>query len=190
MFAVGLAHVKRACVPCYLVAEIKAKSLPASYGAQLVFLQVSLISGRLGVTLTQMNAPKHHVEVDERTVAALETRAAERGLSVPDPVAEMTSLVASPETVSADDIAELDRPKYGSRAEIPFSRMPALSDGKEASAAFMPSSAVPSNAARCRCAPSRANVKSGISLLLPNCTVDWSDTVTRQRLPSLPSAGA
>jgi hypothetical protein len=56
-----------------------------------------------------MNAPKRLIEVDERTATALETRAAERGLSVPDLVAEMTSLITSPETASADDVAELDR---------------------------------------------------------------------------------
>jgi len=34
-----------------------------------------------------MNAPKRLIEVDERTTTALEARAAERGLSVPELVA-------------------------------------------------------------------------------------------------------
>ncbi len=56
-----------------------------------------------------MNASKRLIEVDERTVIALEARAAERGLSVPDLLAELTSLAISPEAASADDVAELDR---------------------------------------------------------------------------------
>ena len=49
------------------------------------------------------------IEVDEKTASVLETRAAERGLSVPDLVAEMTVLAASPVRLPDDDIAELDR---------------------------------------------------------------------------------
>jgi predicted transcriptional regulator len=56
-----------------------------------------------------MNAPKRLIEVDEQTAIALETRAAERGLSVPDLVAEMTSIATSQEALSTDEIAELDR---------------------------------------------------------------------------------
>ena len=56
-----------------------------------------------------MNAPKRLIEVDERTAVALEARAAERGLSVPELVAEMAALAALPETLSTDDVAELDR---------------------------------------------------------------------------------
>jgi len=56
-----------------------------------------------------MNAPKRLIEVDEPTAIALEARAAERGLSVPDLVAEMTALATSQEALSAADIAELDR---------------------------------------------------------------------------------
>jgi len=56
-----------------------------------------------------MNAPKRLIEVDERTALALEARAAERGLSVPDLVAEMTALAASPEALSPEEVAELDR---------------------------------------------------------------------------------
>jgi hypothetical protein len=56
-----------------------------------------------------MNAPKRLIEVDERTAITLEARAAERGLSVPDLVAEMTALAASQEALSTADVAELDR---------------------------------------------------------------------------------
>jgi hypothetical protein len=56
-----------------------------------------------------MNAPKRLIEVDERTAIALDARAAERGLSVSELVAEMTALAISPEALSADDVAELDR---------------------------------------------------------------------------------
>jgi hypothetical protein len=56
-----------------------------------------------------MNAPKRLIEVDERTAIALEARAAERGLSVPDLVAEMAALATSREALSTDDVAELDR---------------------------------------------------------------------------------
>lgn len=56
-----------------------------------------------------MNAPKRLIEVDEWTALALETRAAEQGLSVPELIAEMTELATSQETLSPDEIAELDR---------------------------------------------------------------------------------
>ena len=56
-----------------------------------------------------MNAPKRLIEVDKRTAIALEARAAERGLSVPDLVAEMTALATSQEALSTDEVAELDR---------------------------------------------------------------------------------
>jgi hypothetical protein len=56
-----------------------------------------------------MNAPKRLIEVDERTAIALEAKAAERGVSVPELVAEMTALATSPEAPSADDVVELGR---------------------------------------------------------------------------------
>jgi hypothetical protein len=56
-----------------------------------------------------MNAPKRLIEVDEQTAAALEAKAAERGLSVPDLVAELAAGAASQQAPSIDDIAELDR---------------------------------------------------------------------------------
>jgi len=56
-----------------------------------------------------MTGAKRLIEVDEKTAVTLETRASERGMSVPDLVAEMTArsalLVLSP----AEEIAELDR---------------------------------------------------------------------------------
>lgn len=55
-----------------------------------------------------MNAPKRLIEVDEKTAATLETRAAERGLSVPALVAEMTASVSSHEAPCIEDIADLD----------------------------------------------------------------------------------
>jgi hypothetical protein len=56
-----------------------------------------------------MNVTKRHIEVDERTAVALESRAAERGLSVSDLVAELARVAASHDASSADDVAELDR---------------------------------------------------------------------------------
>jgi hypothetical protein len=56
-----------------------------------------------------MSALKRLIEVDERTAAALEARAAERGLSVPELIAEMTALASSLEALSTDEVAELDR---------------------------------------------------------------------------------
>lgn len=56
-----------------------------------------------------MNAGKRLIQVDERTAIDLEAMAAERGMSVSDLVAEMTALAASPEALSTDEVAELDR---------------------------------------------------------------------------------
>jgi predicted transcriptional regulator len=47
------------------------------------------------------------IEVDDATAAALTQRAAERGLSVPELVAELVTLEAGP-VAEAGDIAELD----------------------------------------------------------------------------------
>lgn len=52
---------------------------------------------------------QHLIEVQERTAVTLEARAAERGLSVPELVAEMAALATSPEALCADEVAELDR---------------------------------------------------------------------------------
>ena len=47
------------------------------------------------------------IEIDDDTAMALKQRAAERGLSVPELVAELVTLEAGP--ADADDIVELDR---------------------------------------------------------------------------------
>jgi predicted transcriptional regulator len=49
------------------------------------------------------------IEIDVDTAAALEQRAAERGVSVPELVAELVTLEAGPADADVDDIAELDR---------------------------------------------------------------------------------
>jgi predicted transcriptional regulator len=49
------------------------------------------------------------IEIDERTAAALEQRAQERGVTVPELVAELVTLEASPADVDTAGIAELDR---------------------------------------------------------------------------------
>jgi len=49
------------------------------------------------------------IEIDDDTAAALKQRAAERGVSVPELVAELVTLEAGPADADADDIAELDR---------------------------------------------------------------------------------
>jgi hypothetical protein len=52
---------------------------------------------------------KRSIEVDEATATMLESRAAERGMSVSEIVAEMTVLQSAPIGRSADELAELDR---------------------------------------------------------------------------------
>jgi predicted transcriptional regulator len=49
------------------------------------------------------------IEIDDETATALKQRAAERGVSVPELVAELVTLEAGPADADADDIAELDR---------------------------------------------------------------------------------
>ena len=49
------------------------------------------------------------IEIDDRTATALERRAAERGVTVPELVAELATLAISPVEADADDVAELDR---------------------------------------------------------------------------------
>jgi predicted transcriptional regulator len=51
-----------------------------------------------------MTAKKHTIELDEATATALESRAAERGVSVSQIVSELVPLA-----IDNDDIAELDR---------------------------------------------------------------------------------
>jgi predicted transcriptional regulator len=49
------------------------------------------------------------IEIDEDTATALKQRAQERGVTVPELVAELVTLAASPADADADDVAELDR---------------------------------------------------------------------------------
>jgi predicted transcriptional regulator len=49
------------------------------------------------------------IEVDDATAAALESRAAEQGLSVPELVAELAQSAAEPLVLADKEIAELDR---------------------------------------------------------------------------------
>jgi predicted transcriptional regulator len=49
------------------------------------------------------------IEVDDDTATALTQRAAERGVSVPELVAELVTLEAGPVVAEAGEIAELDR---------------------------------------------------------------------------------
>jgi predicted transcriptional regulator len=48
------------------------------------------------------------IEVDDDTAAALTQRAAERGVSVPELVAELMTLDAAPVAADAAELAELD----------------------------------------------------------------------------------
>jgi len=49
------------------------------------------------------------IEIDDDTAIALKQRAQERGVSVPELVAELVTLEAGPADLEAADIAELDR---------------------------------------------------------------------------------
>jgi len=56
-----------------------------------------------------MPASKRTIEVDDATAAALESRAAEAGLSVSELLAEMIAQRSEPAEASAEELAELDR---------------------------------------------------------------------------------
>jgi predicted transcriptional regulator len=49
------------------------------------------------------------IEIDDDTATALRQRAEERGVTVPELVAELVTLAASPVDADAADVAELDR---------------------------------------------------------------------------------
>lgn len=49
------------------------------------------------------------IEIDDDTAAMLNRRAAERGVSVPELVAELVTLDTRPAEANSEDIAELDR---------------------------------------------------------------------------------
>jgi hypothetical protein len=51
----------------------------------------------------------HTIEVDETTATTLKTRAAERGVSVSELVAELVALGSEPVALDTSEIAELDR---------------------------------------------------------------------------------
>ena len=56
-----------------------------------------------------MTKAKRTIEIDEDTATGLERRAAERGVSVSQLVAEFVSLENQPVAVGFDEIGELDR---------------------------------------------------------------------------------
>ncbi len=56
-----------------------------------------------------MTASKRTIEVDGKTAAALELRAAEVGLSVPELLAEMVALEGTSARLSRAEMTELDR---------------------------------------------------------------------------------
>jgi hypothetical protein len=56
-----------------------------------------------------MTATKRHIEVDESTASVLESRAAERGLSISELLAEMMSLDEKPAVLASSELTELDR---------------------------------------------------------------------------------
>lgn len=56
-----------------------------------------------------MTGKTHAIELDEATVAALKKRADERGLTVPDLVAEYLDGDCAPANLDPGQIAELDR---------------------------------------------------------------------------------
>lgn len=56
-----------------------------------------------------MTATKRTIEVDDATATALETRAAEAGLSVSELLADLVALQRKPAKLPPGDLAELDR---------------------------------------------------------------------------------
>ena len=49
------------------------------------------------------------IEIDDSTASVLKQRAAERGVTVPELVAELVTIAVSPAATDAGEIAELDR---------------------------------------------------------------------------------
>jgi len=56
-----------------------------------------------------MGTTRRKIEVDDATATALENRAAEQGLSVPELVAELAQDASEPAVLPDEDIIELDR---------------------------------------------------------------------------------
>jgi len=59
--------------------------------------------------LPRMTRKTHTIELDEETAVALRERADERGMTVPDLLAQLAHEEREPVDVDADQIAELDR---------------------------------------------------------------------------------
>jgi predicted transcriptional regulator len=68
-----------------------------------------------------MSARKRTIEVDDATAVALESRAAEIGLSVPELLAEMVAMEGTSAKLSHADMAELDRQWAAIKAGAPTS---------------------------------------------------------------------
>ena len=68
-----------------------------------------------------MSAVNRTIEVDDATASALETRAAETGLSVPQLLSELVALHGAPAAVSGAELAELDRQWAAIKAGEPTS---------------------------------------------------------------------
>src|SRR3954463_5941289 len=66
-------------------------------------------SGKPAIFVYARYMKTRSIEVDDDTAAALTQRAAERGVSVPELVAELVTLEAGPVVAEAGEFAELDR---------------------------------------------------------------------------------
>jgi predicted transcriptional regulator len=56
-----------------------------------------------------MVAAKRKIEIDEETATALEKHAAEQGRSLSEFLTDLADIASAPASVTAEDIAELDR---------------------------------------------------------------------------------
>jgi hypothetical protein len=57
----------------------------------------------------RMGTISRKIEVDDTTAAALESRAAEQGLTVPELVAELAQIASEPVVLADEEMAEMDR---------------------------------------------------------------------------------
>ena len=64
-----------------------------------------------------MTAKVHTIEIDESTARTLETRAAEKGVSVSQLIAELADAESKPVALDAETIVELDRRWKGVQAQ-------------------------------------------------------------------------
>jgi hypothetical protein len=67
--------------------------------------------------------------IDDSTASALKQRAAERGVTVPELVAELVTIAVSPAATDAAEIAELDRAGKRSKRKTRWPRATRSSDG-------------------------------------------------------------